>query len=97
MTGRRTGAGALEATVAEVEVALAAAVHAHPLLHRTTTLVAGKTGVRSDEVGQRMTHRTLLLGSIYEPLGLSPFCKSSQAQPTHTSDETGADTPDRRR
>ena len=70
---------ALEATVAEVEVALAAAVHTHPLLHQPATLVAIETGVRSDELDKRMSLRTLLLGTIYEPLGLSPFCRSSQA------------------
>ena len=77
MTGPRTGAVALEATVAEVEVALAAAVHTHPILHRTVALVAAEIGVWSDEVGQRMSRRTLLVGTIYEPLGLSPFCSNS--------------------
>ena len=70
---------ALEAAVAEVEVALAAAVHTHPLLHRTATLVAEEIGVRSDEVGKRMSRRTLLLGTIYEPLGQGPFCRNSQS------------------
>ena len=70
---------ALEATVAEVEVALAAAVHTHRLLHRTATLIAEETGVWSDEVGQRVSRRTLPAGTMYEPLGLSPFCKSSKS------------------
>ncbi len=71
----------MEAAVAEVEVALAAAVHEQPLLHRTATLVAEKTGAWSDEVGKRMSRRTLLLGSIYEPLGLSPFCRRARLNP----------------
>ena len=68
----------MEATVAEVEVALAAAVHTHPILHRTVALVAAEIGVWSDEVGQRMSRRTLLVGTIYEPLGISLFCENSQ-------------------
>ncbi len=53
-------------------------MHTHPLLNRTVALVAAEICVWSDEVGQRMSLRTLLLGTIYEPLGPSPFCKSSQ-------------------
>jgi hypothetical protein len=56
---------AILAEVAEVEVALAAAVHTHPLLHRIATLVAEETGVWSDEVGKRMSRRTLLLGMCF--------------------------------
>ncbi len=58
---------ALEAAVAQVEVALAAAAHTHPLLHRTATLGAGEI-FWSDEVGQRMSLRTLV-----------HFCKNSQS------------------
>ena len=79
---------ALEAAVAEVEVALAAAVHTHPLLHRTATLVAAEslaeTGAWSDEVGKRMSLRTLLLGTVYQPLGQGPFCRNSQSLHSRT-------------
>jgi hypothetical protein len=90
----------LEATVAEVEVALAAAVHTHRLLHRTATLIAEETGVWSDEVGQRVSRRTLLAGTMYEPLGLSPFCRNSRGRTkplTFQTTPVGTDNPERRR
>ena len=90
----------MEATVAEVEVALAAAVHTHRLLHRTATLIAEETGVWSDEVGQRVSRRTLLAGTMYEPLGLSPFCRNSRGRTkplTFQTTPVGTDNPERRR